>query len=174
MLSDEALRERLLRGDLTAFDALYDRHARPLHGFIVRYLGDAHEAEDVLHETFMALLRAPPQGAVASLRAWMFEVARNACLHRLRTRRRGVRALDAVAVEPVHRALPDEELSAHQSAERLKAAVARLPEGLAELYALRTRGLSYEELATVLAVPVGTVKSRLHDMVARLRQEMDR
>jgi len=173
MLSDEALRERLLRGDLDAFDRLYDRHARALFAFIRRHLADAHEAEDVLHETFLVMLRERDAGrAAVSLRAWLYQVARNQCLNRLRSRRRGARALEAAAPEAPTVALPDAALLAREAAERLRLAVARLPTGLAEVYTLRASGMSYEELAQVLAVPIGTVKSRIHEMVSRLREEM--
>ena len=57
---------------------------------------------------------------------------------------------------------------------RWMTAGAALPAPLAELYALRAGGMSYEELSGVLAIPVGTVKSRVHEMVSRLRQEMER
>jgi len=50
--------------------------------------------------------------------------------------------------------------------------VARLPDPLAELFHLRAGGLSYEELAQVLEVPLGTIKSRMHEMVGRLREEV--
>ena len=57
MLSDEALYERMIDGDLDAFDQLYSRYERPLFGFIKRYVEDAVEAEDVFHDAFMAVLR---------------------------------------------------------------------------------------------------------------------
>lgn len=172
MRSDEALHEALRRGDLGAFDQLYARLSGPLFGYIRRHLADAHEAEDVLHETFMALLKHSPDAQ--SLRAWTFQTARNLCLNRLRARRRSARALEAVAQEPVATVTPGESLEARETAARLARAVASLPDGLAELYALRAGGLSYDELATVLEVPVGTVKSRIHEMVGRLRTEMAR
>lgn len=175
MVSDEALREKLLRGDLDAFDLLYARHARALFGFIRRHLADAHEAEDVLHETFLAMLRERDAGrAAVSLRAWLYQVARNQCLNRLRTRRRGARALLASPPPDTSAEPPDAGLEARQTAERLRLAVSRLPAELAEVYALRAGGMSYEELAQVLAIPVGTVKSRIHAMVHQLRQEMTR
>lgn len=173
MLSDEALHEKLLRGDLGAFDPLYERHARPLFAFIRKHLADAHEAEDVLHETFMTLLRHREGAAAASLRAWLFTVARNLCLNRLRSRRRGARALETVPA-PDEVIAPDLAVEQRQSAERLRKAVERLPAHLAELYTLRANGMSYEELAEVLSVPVGTVKSRMHEVVARLREEVGR
>lgn len=175
MHSDEALHARLIAGQMSAFDALYERHARPLHGFIRRHLADAHEAEDVLHETFMALLRErDPARAPSCVRAWMFQTARNLCLNRLRSRRRGERAIEAVGRETVAHDSPAAELESMQTHERLRRAVEALPPGLAELYSLRASGLSHEELARVLSIPVGTVKSRIHDMVSRLREEMNR
>ncbi|MBI5517278.1 MAG: sigma-70 family RNA polymerase sigma factor [Deltaproteobacteria bacterium] len=175
MLSDEALHERLLRGELGAFDQLYDRYHRPLFGFIRRHLADAHEAEDVLHETFLALLREREGGLqAASLRGWLFQVARNLCLNRLRSRRRGARALEAQGSEAPMVETPDHALEGRETAERLRRAVEALPAGLSELYALRAGGLSYEELAEALAVPVGTVKSRMHELVRRLREELER
>lgn len=173
MLSDETLCARLARGDLAAFDALYERHEKPLFGFILRQLADRGEAEDVLHEVFLAILHERPLG-LRSVRAWLFEVARNQCLNRLRARGRRVRALEAVAVEPpAPRPLPDDALAELQASSALEQAVARLPPPLAQLYALRARGLSYDELARTLAIPVGTVKSRMHEIVTRLREEMN-
>lgn len=176
MLSDEALRERLLRGDMRAFDALYDRHARSLYGFIRRLLRDEHEAEDVLHEAFMAMLREQGAVDVVSLRAWLYRVARNLCLNRLRARRRGERALatEAADVATAHAPSAEQRYESRETELRLQAAVARLPEALAELYALRAGGMTHEEIAAVLSIPVGTVKSRTHDMVNRLREDMTR
>jgi RNA polymerase sigma-70 factor, ECF subfamily len=174
--SDEALLEELLRGDMRAFDALYDRHARALFAFVRAMLRDPTEAEDVLHEAFMALLRERGGAAAPrSLRAWLYKVARNLCLNRLRARRRADRAVVEAASLADFAPAPagvDSRLEAAEVRERLVAAVGRLPEALAEVYRLRTAGLSYEEVADALGVPVGTVKSRVHEMVGRLREEM--
>ena len=71
--SDEALYARLRRGELAAFDRLYERFERPLFGFLRAQLGDAAEAEDVLHEAFLAVLRAGCAPAeLRSFRAWIF------------------------------------------------------------------------------------------------------
>ena len=176
MRSDEALYEALLGGELRAFDALYERYERPLFGFIRKHLGDAAEAEDVLHEAFLALLRDRAGARRAqSLKAWLFQVARNLCLNRHRSARRASQALEKDAASPVtaEAGHPGSALELAQTEHALRAAVAKLPVELAELYQLRAEGLSYEELATVLAIPLGTVKSRIHQMVGRLRQEMN-
>ena len=92
--SDEALYARLRRGELAAFDRRYERFERPRFGFLRAQLGDAAEAEDVLHEAFLAVLRAgDARDELRSFRAWLFQVARNLCLNRARARRRADRAL---------------------------------------------------------------------------------
>jgi RNA polymerase sigma-70 factor (ECF subfamily) len=178
MESDEALYERLIEGDIGAFDRLYDRHARALFGFLCVQLRDPGAAEDALHETFMALLRESDAGRqVRSFKAWAYQVARNLCLNRARSHRRAARALQQVAQAcelsegPAH---PEQQLAHCEQAEALRQAVHVLPQPLAELYQLRAAGLSSDELAQVLGIPVGTVKSRTHEMVKRLREEMVR
>jgi RNA polymerase sigma-70 factor (ECF subfamily) len=174
MLSDEALYEALLNGDLRAFDTLYERYERPLFGFIRKHLMDVHEAEDVLHETFMAVLRDRAGARAArSLRAWIFQVARNLCLNRQRSARRATRALEKEARSPDETSPgPEKALEHHQTQNALRDAVAKLPVELGELYSLRTQGMSYAEMADVLGIPLGTVKSRMHQLVNQLREEM--
>ncbi|HEX8953503.1 MAG TPA: sigma-70 family RNA polymerase sigma factor [Polyangia bacterium] len=89
MESDERLFERMRAGEVAAFEALYTRWERRLFGFIRAYLDDSAEAEDVFHETFMTVLRAPADFSRGSFKAWVHQVARNAALNRLRSRRRG-------------------------------------------------------------------------------------
>jgi RNA polymerase sigma-70 factor (ECF subfamily) len=174
MLSDEALYEALLNGDLRAFDTLYARYERHLFGFIRKHLVDVHEAEDVLHETFLAILRDRAGARAAqSLRAWLFQVARHLCLNRQRSARRATRALEKEARSPGEtNPGPEGALEHQQAQDALRGAVAKLPLEFGELYSLRTQGLSYAEMAEVLGVPLGTVKSRMHQLVKQLREEM--
>lgn len=174
MRSDEALHEALIQGDLRAFDALYERHAGPLFGFIRSYHLDAVEAEDLLHEAFLGLLKdragVRPAG---HLRAWLFGVTRNLCLNRIRSRQREGRAFETLShSESPPPEPPDHALGAQQDREALSQAVKTLPVELSELFTLRASGLSYEELAHVLGLPLGTVKSRMHQLVKRLREEL--
>jgi RNA polymerase sigma-70 factor (ECF subfamily) len=174
MESDERLYERLRAGDLAAFDALYARYERRLFAFVRGLIGDAAEAEDVFHEAFMQVLGERPRfddPARGSFRAWLYTVARNACLNRLRSRDRGQRAHTTPDGEPAPPAA-DEKLERAEASAALDRALEHLPQALGELYRLRAAGLSYEELARVLDLPLGTVKSRMHELVAQLKKEM--
>ena len=181
MDTDEALFERLIAGDMRAFDRLYDRFERPLFGFIRAQLGadgDGSDAEDVLHDAFMAVLRERHRRSeVRSVRAWLFTVARHLCLNRVRSRKRAGRVATTATHEQIMSSPPipaEQALEMHQQTERLARAVSDLPLPLAEVYRLRAAGMSLDEVAGVLEVPIGTVKSRMHEMVKRLREEMQR
>jgi RNA polymerase sigma-70 factor (ECF subfamily) len=174
VVSDESLFEQLVKGDLTAFDQLYARHERPLFAMAYRTLGDQAEAEDVIHEAFLAVLKQR-DGGRRSFKAWLFQVARHLCLNRVRSAKRGARALEVEAREGESLAPhPEGQLQGAQLARSLERAVAGLPDTLSELYRLRVAGFSYDELAEILEVPLGTVKSRMHELISRLRQQMER
>ncbi len=175
MLSDEALYRNLVGGDIAAFDELYRRYERCLFGFVLRQLGDRSEAEDVFHEAFMAVLKERRARELGSFKAWIFEVARNLCYNRTRSRRRAARAFETEARSPPSQPHPESIALEREAPAALRRAVAKLravEPPLAQLYDLRTSGLSYDEIAEVLGVPLGTVKSRMHEMVGRLREEM--
>ena len=173
--TDEALYLALVAGDTAAFDELYRRYEAPLFGYLVRQLGDHAEAEDAFHEAFMAVLRERRSAReLQSFRAWIFQVAKNLCRNRARSRLRARRALEVQrrSVEQAASAVDDDADDARHAPAALERAVATLPEPLAEVYALRASGLSYRDIARVLRIPLGTVKSRIHDLVSRLRKEV--
>jgi RNA polymerase sigma-70 factor (ECF subfamily) len=174
MDTDEQLFARLRQGDMAAFDRLYARHERRLFGFILRMLHDRGDAEEVFHDTFLNVLKA---GQVhfreARFAAWLYRIARNLCANRLRSKRRGFFAVEKLKAPAEEFSPSPEELAAHEERSfALAGAVERLPEALADVFHLRTSGLSYEEIAGVLEIPLGTVKSRMNTLVQQLKGEL--
>jgi RNA polymerase sigma-70 factor (ECF subfamily) len=179
LLSDERLYAQAKQGDMHAFDALYARYEGCLFGFIVSQVRERAAAEDLFHDTFVNALKAP---AVAfegegGFRAWIYRIARNLVINRARHLKRGALALAEVAASPDALAPrpprpTDEALADEAMRVALELAVARLPPTLSEVFHLRVSGLRYEEIADVLECPVGTIKSRMNQMVTTLREEL--
>jgi RNA polymerase sigma-70 factor (ECF subfamily) len=144
--------------------ALYREHAPALLGYLQRAFGRAGSAEDMLQETFLRALQAADRLASAtSPRAWLFGIARHV-------------GLDAIRRGGRQRPLP-QELSAPPAAagdrrlDQVRRAIECLPAEQRETLELRiTGGLTYEEIAAALDVPIGTVRSRLHNALRRLRE----
>jgi RNA polymerase sigma-70 factor (ECF subfamily) len=172
---DETLYARVREGDMRAFDVLYARYETRLFGFLLSLLASRQDAEDVFHEAFLRTLKS---GEVkfepGGFRTWLYRIARNVALNRKRSDKRGARAMERLPeIEAtVNDRAADSLLEERQMLVALDEALSRLPPAMGELYHLRSSGLSYEEMAAVLEVPLGTLKSRMHHMVQRLKEEM--
>jgi RNA polymerase sigma-70 factor, ECF subfamily len=169
-----------------AFEELIRRYAGELHRYLARYLGDRTLADDVVQNTFLqiyAKIRLYQDGRPA--RPWIYAIATHQAIDALRRAgRRAAISLDKRAeagegIEPgaLIDMLAAEEagpLEGVEEAERrrwVRDSVARLPEPLRQTLILAYyQGLKYREIAEVLDVPIGTIKSRLHLAIARLRQ----
>ncbi len=175
---EERLLARLKAGDQAAYAELVDRHAPRIYNLALRMLGDEAAAEDVLQETFLNAFRAIEgfEGR-SSLGTWLYRIANNAALMRLRRREPDAFSLD----EPVETdggeqiprqffdfcCLPERELLGQEALEKLQEAVDALPEGLRVVFLLRdVEGFSTRETAEQLGLSVPAVKTRL--MRARL------
>lgn len=176
MDSDETLFSRVLEGEMAAFDRLYERYERPLFSYLKALLGHHPDAEEIFHDAFLNTVESHRAFVgEGEFRAFLFRVARNLAFNRRRAQTRRVRAHDSAEnAEPLSgRADPaDVLLETRQMETALDDAVRRLPTALGELYHLRASGLSYEQIASVVEVPLGTVKSRMHQMVHALREEL--
>ncbi len=173
-LSDEVLYHRVRRGDLSAFDTLYSRYERWLFGFICKLVHNHHDAEDLFHEAFVSVLGSKEVTFDrGSFCAWLYRVARNQSYNHLRSGRRASQ-LQQRATAPSPPPSAEATFADGERAALLERAVAALPPLLSEIYHLRSAGLSYEEMAEVLRVPLGTVKSRMNQMTQRLRDDLAR
>jgi RNA polymerase sigma-70 factor (ECF subfamily) len=149
-------------------DRLYREVGPHLLAWLVRRHGDPTAAEDLLQETFAAAVRHPERlWRAVSQRAYLFGIARNLSVDSHRQARATTNLTENLAMEP--------EATVDPRVERMREAIAKLNPALREVLELRLQAeLSYEEIATALGVPVGTVRSRLHHAVKQLRQMMER
>jgi RNA polymerase sigma factor (sigma-70 family) len=157
-------------GDREALRDLYDRHADATLRLIRRSTRDAGLAEDILQETWLAVWRSAGSfRGDASVRGWLLGVARRQAYNRLR--RNEAPPVDDSLTAAVPDAAPsvEEEVLEHATAQELASLIATLPEHLQEvLYLVLVDELRYREVAGVLDIPVGTVKSRMSHARRRL------
>ena len=174
MGEDEGLLRRVGRGDAAALSELYRRHGDGLFSFLLRLAGDRMVAEEILQDTLLAVWRGADTFAGRSLvRTWLYGIARRQAHNRLRTRRPADASLDDVA-DPAEDAPGPEELAlAGVTREQVMAAIDRLSLVHREVVVLSLLAeLSHAEIAAVVGVPTGTVKSRLHHARAALARSL--
>ncbi len=171
--SDGELIQRIGEGDTEAFDSLYHRFARPVYGFALRRLRDRGQAEDVAQETFASIWRSASsyrrdRGPGA---AWLYAVARNAVVDRIRVNARAVRNVQPDAVAE---AGPEEHAQTDWIAWRVHRAFTELPDTERTVLELAYwGGLSQSEVADFLGIPLGTVKTRTRSGLARMADLLD-
>jgi RNA polymerase sigma-70 factor (ECF subfamily) len=156
-------------GDAAAFEALYHRYGDWVVRLAFRVTGNREDALDVLQETFVYLLnKFPGFRLTATMTTFLYPVVKNTSLAVLRKKRRVADAANpltevAAPVQPVQ--IPD-------SRKELATVLSALPEGQREVLLMRfVDGMTINGIATVLAIPPGTVKSRLHNALNTLRDD---
>ena len=150
-----------------SFAVLFDRHAAAVHRYLGRRVGEL--ADDLLSETFLVAFRrrAAYRAVHLEVRPWLFGIATNVLRGHVRTEQRRYRALARAAAEPETRPDDPDEAADRLDAEALRGALADALAGLKQrdrdvLLLFAWGQLGYEEIAAVLDVPVGTVRSRLN------------
>jgi RNA polymerase sigma-70 factor (ECF subfamily) len=167
-LSDTDLLVRVADRDREAFELLYHRYVRPVFGLALRRLRDRQRAEDAVQETFAAIWRSagsyrPARGPAAP---WLYAVARNAIVDRMRARLEPVADLPETASgEPG----PADRAEAADAAWRVHRAMEDLPPKEREVLELAYwSDMSQSEVAEYLNIPLGTVKTRTRSGLGRL------
>jgi len=184
--SDELLLTRFCKGTREAFGVLMRRYERELYGYLRRYLGDGTLAEDVFQNTFLQLyIKSNQYEAGRPVRPWLYTIATNQAIDALRRNgRHQAVSLDQQREEgfegDIHSLLealegrgpgPLDLAQGAERRERVRASVDRLPDFLRQVLILAYyQGLKYREIADVLGIPVGTVKSRLHAALVKLQE----
>jgi RNA polymerase sigma-70 factor (ECF subfamily) len=175
-ISDRDLVDQVRYGDLEAFDELYRRFSDMVFNLALRMAGERDVAEDLTQEIFLRVYRhlAGFQGR-SSVRTWVYRVAVNACrsgLARQGRRAAFVQTVDAelLARVPTGEAGPESVAAHAERRRRLETALATLPLTFRSAVVLRDiEGLSYDEIAEILGVRLGTVRSRIARGRSRLR-----
>lgn len=184
--TDEELLSAFRLGRHDCFAVLVRRYERELYGFLVRFLGDADLAEDVFQNTFLQVFTKIEQYENGRpVRPWIYAIAQNQAIDALRRAKRrptvpldfsdgsGDRSdaslLDLLATtagDPLGR------LESIEQAELVRSWLLTLPDGLRETIHLAFfQELKYSDIAEILGIPIGTVKSRVHTAVKRLAEQ---
>ncbi len=180
--TDEELVARFVAGESSAFEEILGRYRDRVYQLVRWYPGtDAQEAEEVAQEVFVQVYRSARRFRGRSkFRTWLFALTRNVCRHQLRLRSRASkRRIRVDAEETDLRQLPDggpgplDQIELDERRELLRRAVERLDPLYRTVLMLRDwEELSYREIAEVLGIPLGTVRSRLHNARAALAAEL--
>jgi len=171
-VADEDLVRRLRAGDMEAFDTLYTRYERRLFGYVQRLGPDPARAEDIFQDVFFTVLTdrtyQPDKGRFA---AWLFTVARHRCHEELRRAERRRKQNQLVAAGSSTSTDGPEIL--HETRRGVHAAMSSLDEHHRQLLLLKQVGeLTYKEIATLLGVAEGTIKSRMHEAMKHFRARL--
>ncbi len=176
--SDEAIARRIRDGGPAGFDAFFARFSAQLLGFLLRMVGDRAAAEDLLQETMLRVFRGIDRYEErGNFRAWVYRIAANLAVSHLRRARPFAAEPEALLlqVRDEHAEDPCAGLVRAEEVSVLHDGIAALPEEQRLVLLLRTgQGLSLAEIAAALCLPEGTVKSRLHNAVVRLRAHAER
>jgi RNA polymerase sigma factor (sigma-70 family) len=169
------LAQRIRSGDRVALGEVYDRHASAALAVALRIVADREQAEDLVHDAFVATWQKidrfdPARG---SLRSWIVTIVRNRAIDRLRGNRPSIEIGEADE-RSLLKSGPNptwDGAVARLGAEQLRAALAELPEAQREAIELAYfGGRTYREIATLTGVPLGTATGRLRLALARLRE----
>ncbi len=191
--SDAQLVERSLAGDTRAFELLVLKYQRRIQRLIARMVRDVDLVEDIAQETFIRAYRALHQfRGEAQFYTWLYRIAVNTAKKTLLDLKNDPLVTEAAlrpagdddetfqpGNEPIAEETPETLLAAREIAAAVQAALEALPEDLRQAVTLREiEGLSYEDIAAVMACPIGTVRSRIfrarEAISARVRPMLER
>lgn len=177
--SDEKLILRFQEGDINAYNELVKRYKDRLFNFVLRYFNNAEQAEDVVQDTLIKLYtHASYYKNVAKFSTWIFTIAKNNALTELRKNKRKQtdslwtddgKVIDINSKEESLESKVQNEIAIDQ----LNKFLDEIPENFRMAVVLRDfQELSYEEISTILEIPIGTIKSRINRGRIQLAQKM--
>jgi len=174
--SETNLIHQAQQGDRSAYGELVQRHYAEVVRVVYRLCGDASLAEDASQDAFLrAWVKLPAFQATSPLRNWLFRIAVNAALDVLRRKPEEQLEEGQILLVPDPSLGPESALIEKEQAASVQRAIQSLPEAARSVLVLREYGeLSYQEISSVLDIPLGTVMSRLNYARTRLREDLKR
>ncbi len=180
-LTDEQLISRFQKGDISSFDILVRRYQIPLFNYVSRFVGDSAEAEDIIQETFYRLYRNKHYyKEIAKFSTWIYTIAGNLARTELRRKKKRkffsinfFMSTDKDYDIPDPSSNPEDKLDKIVTDEIIQKAITRLAPKFKEVILLRdVHGFSYEEIAEIVNVPLGTIKSRVNRARLKLQEDL--
>jgi RNA polymerase sigma-70 factor, ECF subfamily len=185
-LTDAELMQCYVEGDEAAFREIVNRYKNSLYAFLKQFLNQSDLVDDVFQETFLQLFTSRESfDPSRPLRPWLFTIAANKAKDALRKAQR----TSAVPIGTISEsedmsfdemlnalssdaAVPYDEVERNETAARVSEVIGNMPENLREILVLAYfNRFSYKQMADILSIPIGTVKSRLHTAVARFAKD---
>ena len=185
-LTDAELLACFTQGDEAAFRKIVSRYKNGLYAFLKQFLNHQDMVEDVFQETFLQLFTSIDKFDTSRpLRPWLFTIAANKAKDALRKKQRTAATTIGTIADSQEMSfddvlngltsdstMPYEELQQSETASRVGQVIANMPENLREILILAYfNKFSYKQMARILSIPIGTVKSRLHTSVGRFAKE---
>ena len=180
-ISDKDILSDLVNGDIDAFDIIVDRYKNRLFNFVFRFVHDTDVAEDIVQETFLRVFRKRREyRAIANFSTWIFTIAGNLAKSELRRRKRWrFLSIDTGSEEEKSFDImdsgmkPDRVTAVRMLNENVQNSIDRLQSKYREALILRDiEGMSYQQIAEIVGVPVGTVKSRVNRARLKLQKRL--
>jgi len=185
--ADEVLMLRYKEGDLEAFEILLERYQQPLFTFVLRFCNDYHQAEDLVQEVFLRLIKsAKTYEPKAKFSTYIYTFAHNICVDNFR---RGKKRKTTSLSQPIdveqeltiedtvkdERANPEKDYRQKTLEKALQEAVAELPEEQREVFLLREQmNLPFDEIARVVGCLPSTAKSRMRYALQSIRTKLEK
>lgn len=173
--TDERLMALAAMGNDKAFEELYSRYARRLKGFFFMQLGGNEElAADSVHDVFLRAYEARSRYQKGSnVRTWFFTIAYNICRNHYRSNAYEAQLLSILDSEPISDQQIELELDADILDQALEKVLSELPASLHQIFSLHYQEeLTIPQVAEIVGIPVGTVKSRLHKTMNIIRVKL--
>jgi len=177
--SESSLIQRAQRGDHDAFAALVEAHQRYIYNLALRVVKDENEALDLTQETFVRAWTALPNfKGQSQFRTWLYRIVTNLCYNRLPNLRRSLNDLGDDVMEEIPESkfnAPAQEFESNETRRHLYQAIDALDANYQLLITLRYQHeLSYDEIASTLNLPLGTVKTGIFRAKEQLRKSLAR